>query len=93
MKALEKQPYGPLGNITVAKVLSYVEPAQPETEIEKIFAHFSENNHLLAIPVVKNGRPVGLINRYTFVDSLAQPCSALLSLAAVNCSAKNLVQT
>src|SRR5665811_2032366 len=54
-------------------ILRYVEPAQPETEIEKIFADFSDHKNLRAIPVVKNGRPVGLINRYEFVDNLAQP--------------------
>jgi diguanylate cyclase (GGDEF)-like protein len=58
---------------TVEKILRYVEPAQPETAIEKIFENFSGNKELRAIPVVRNGRPVGLINRYEFVDNLAQP--------------------
>lgn len=74
MKALVKQAYGSTRNIPAEIVLRYVEPAQPETAIEKIFANFYANKNLRAIPVVKNGRPVGLINRYTFVDSLAQPC-------------------
>jgi EAL domain-containing protein (putative c-di-GMP-specific phosphodiesterase class I)/GGDEF domain-containing protein len=60
-------------SITVETILRYVEPAQPETAIEKIFTNFSEDKNLRAIPVVKNGRPVGLINRYEFVDSFAQP--------------------
>lgn len=68
-----EQPYSNVRSVTVETILRYVEPAQPETEIEEIFAHFSENKNLRAIPVVKNGRPVGLINRYEFVDSLAQP--------------------
>jgi diguanylate cyclase (GGDEF)-like protein len=68
-----EQPYNNVRSVTVETILSYVEPAQPETEIEKILADFSANKNLRAIPVVKNGRPVGLINRYEFVDSLAQP--------------------
>ena len=33
----------------------------------------SGNTNLRAIPVVKNGRPVGLINRYQFIDRFAKP--------------------
>jgi len=68
-----RQPYRNTRGITVESVLRYVEPVQPETEIDKIFTHFSENKTLRGIPVVKNGRPIGLINRHEFVDSLAQP--------------------
>jgi diguanylate cyclase (GGDEF)-like protein len=68
-----EQPYSNPRSVTVEKILRYVEPTQPETAIEKIFASFSGNKNLRAIPVVKNGRPVGLINRYEFVDNLAQP--------------------
>ena len=67
------QPYGCNRGITVETLMRYVEPFQPETEVEKIFVHFSENPNMRAIPVVKNGCPVGLINRYEFVDSFAQP--------------------
>ena len=79
MKTIVKQPYGNTRNITVETVLHYVEPVQPETELEKIFACFSENNSLLAIPVVKDESPVGLISRYEFVDSFAQPLHRELS--------------
>jgi len=67
------QPYSNARSVTVETILRYVEPMQPATEIEKIFASFSANKNLRAIPVVTNGRPVGLINRYEFVDSLAKP--------------------
>lgn len=70
---------GSARNITVEALMRYVEPLQPETEVEKIFAHFSENHNLRAIPVVRHGRPIGLINRYEFVDSFARPfCRELL---------------
>lgn len=72
-RQLAEQPYRTPNVITIESILSYIEPAQPETAIEKIFSRFSEQKNLRAIPVVKNGRPVGLINRHEFVDSLAQP--------------------
>lgn len=74
MKTIAKQPYGNTRNLTVETVLRYIEPVQPETEFEKISALFSENKSLRSVPVVKDGRPVGLISRYEFVDIFAQPC-------------------
>jgi len=68
-----EQPYGSKRSITVETLLRYVEPVQPGTEIEKIFDCFSANKDLRAIPVVKHGRPVGLINRHELVDSFAKP--------------------
>jgi len=83
------QPYNSTRNITVEKVLHYVEPVDPKTEIEKIFVRFSENKSVLAIPVVKHGRPVGLINRHEFVYNFIQtfhreligkkPCADLMN--------------
>jgi diguanylate cyclase (GGDEF)-like protein len=79
MKAIAKQTYSNTRNITVETVSRYIEPVQPETELEKIFACFSENEGLLAIPVVKNERPVGLISRYEFVDRFAPSSHCELS--------------
>lgn len=72
MKTLAGQPYRNTRNIMVERLLRYVEPVQPETELDEVFARFSGNESLPAIPVVKNDRPVGLISRYEFVDSLAR---------------------
>ncbi|MGA8864904.1 MAG: phosphodiesterase [Gallionella sp.] len=72
-KHLAEQPHRNARIATIESILSYVEPVHPETDIEKIFFCFSEQKSLRAIPVVKNGRPVGLINRHEFVDSIAQP--------------------
>ncbi len=68
-----EQPYSSKRSITVEALLRYVEPFPPDTETEKIFACFSANKELRAIPIVKHGRPVGLINRYELVDSFAKP--------------------
>lgn len=55
-----EQPYRSSRSITVENLLRYVESVQPETDIEHIFCTFSANPNLRTIPVVKQGRPVGL---------------------------------
>lgn len=59
--------------IAVETLLRHVESVQPDTEIEQIFVHFSADKNLRSIPVVKHGRPVGLINRHQFLESFIQP--------------------
>jgi diguanylate cyclase (GGDEF)-like protein len=60
-------------NATTEKLLRYIEPVHPDTEHEKIFARFSENNKLRAIPIVENGMPVGLIGRPSYITCFVQP--------------------
>jgi EAL domain-containing protein (putative c-di-GMP-specific phosphodiesterase class I)/GGDEF domain-containing protein len=59
--------------MTAQKLLSYIEPVHPDTSNEQVFERFSSNAALHMIPVVKNGLPVGLINRYQFIDSYSKP--------------------
>lgn len=61
------------GRVTAQKLLTYIEPAQFDTENERISERFSENPALRVIPVIQNGVPVGLINRYSFIDRFARP--------------------
>ena len=58
---------------TAHKLLTFVEPAQPETSNDQLFERFSANPALRIIPVVKSGKPLGLINRYQFIDRFAKP--------------------
>ena len=58
---------------TAQKLLTYIEPVHPEARIEHIFDRFNADPALRAIPVVNNGTPVGLINRYSFIDRFAKP--------------------
>ncbi len=58
---------------TAFKLVTYIEPAHPGTLNDTIFERFSENPALRIIPVVKNGTPLGLINRYQFIDRFAKP--------------------
>lgn len=55
------------------KLLTYIEPVLPETSNDIIFERFTDNPTLRIIPVVKNGLPLGLINRYQFIDLFAKP--------------------
>jgi diguanylate cyclase (GGDEF)-like protein len=59
--------------ITAFKLLTYIEPVHPETSNDIIFERFSGNVALRIIPVVKNGTPLGIINRYQFLDRFAKP--------------------
>jgi diguanylate cyclase (GGDEF)-like protein len=61
------------GRVTAQKLLSYIEPVQHDTENERIFERFSETPSLRVIPVVQNEVPIGLINRYNFIDRFAKP--------------------
>jgi diguanylate cyclase (GGDEF)-like protein len=58
---------------TAHKLLTYVEPILPETLNTHVFERFSANPALRIIPVVKAGQPLGLINRYQFIDRFAKP--------------------
>jgi diguanylate cyclase (GGDEF)-like protein len=58
---------------TAHKLLSYVEPAHPDTHNDIICDRFNANPALHVIPVVRNGSPLGLINRYHFIDRFAKP--------------------
>lgn len=62
-----------MGRSTAQKLLSYVEAAQPDSSNDEIYDRFASTPSLRIIPVVHNGLPVGLINRYSFIDSFAKP--------------------
>jgi len=68
-----KAEYGNRTYTTAHKLLTYVEPVHPGTLIDYIFERFNANPALRIIPVVKNAVPLGLINRYHFIDRFAKP--------------------
>jgi diguanylate cyclase (GGDEF)-like protein len=59
--------------MTAQTLLKYVEPAHPDTLNDEIFERFSNQPSLRIVPVVKSGKPIGLINRYQFIDRFAKP--------------------
>ncbi|MFA6061113.1 MAG: GGDEF domain-containing protein [Gallionella sp.] len=58
---------------TAMKLLSYIEPVQPDTPNDLVLQRFYDDPALRIIPVVKNATPFGLINRYQFIDRFAKP--------------------
>lgn len=63
------------GNCAVcaAKLLRKVAPVAPDTPSEVVYEIFNTDAQLHALPVVKDGKPVGLINRYKLIDGFARP--------------------
>jgi EAL domain-containing protein (putative c-di-GMP-specific phosphodiesterase class I)/GGDEF domain-containing protein len=57
---------------TVLKLLRVAAPISPEMHNDAIYAMFVGDPDLQTIPVVDNGVPVGLINRYSMVERFAQ---------------------
>src|SRR5690606_9659811 len=58
------------GNL--AGLHEYLSPVTPETSNEEVYAIFEGRPHLYSLPVVSRGVPVGLISRYSIIDSFAR---------------------
>lgn len=58
---------------TARTLLTRVEPVTPDTANNEIYSRLSEDPTLNSIPVVKQGKPLGLINRHAFMERFAQP--------------------
>ena len=58
---------------TIRKLLRHVTPLSPAMENDKVYAHFEQNPELHVLPVVRDERPVGMINRYSLIDRFARP--------------------
>jgi EAL domain-containing protein (putative c-di-GMP-specific phosphodiesterase class I)/GGDEF domain-containing protein/CBS domain-containing protein len=60
---------------TAARLLMDIAPLPPETPNWKVEQRFAQERELQSVPVVRQGIPVGLINRHVFVDLMAKPFS------------------
>jgi EAL domain-containing protein (putative c-di-GMP-specific phosphodiesterase class I)/GGDEF domain-containing protein len=58
---------------TAEKLLIRVDPVGPMTANADVYARFTGNPSLHAIPVVENGVVLGLLNRHVFIDGYARP--------------------
>jgi EAL domain-containing protein (putative c-di-GMP-specific phosphodiesterase class I)/GGDEF domain-containing protein len=58
---------------TARSLMHDVEPAAPATLNEELFARFNDDETLLAVAIVDNETPVGLISRQRFLDRYAKP--------------------
>jgi diguanylate cyclase (GGDEF)-like protein len=63
----------PRAQATARTVLRQVEPVAPETPNDAVFARLESRPDEHAVPVVKDGVPVGLINRFNLIDRFARP--------------------
>lgn len=55
------------------RLLVWLPPIHPADNNQAVLSLFESDTSLNSIAVVENERPVGLINRYTLVDSFARP--------------------
>ncbi|HKF71401.1 MAG TPA: ATP-binding protein [Stellaceae bacterium] len=60
------------GDDRLASVAAPVTPVTPDTRCAVVFDRFRADAELIAIPVVDDGTPVGLVNRHDLTMSLAQ---------------------
>ncbi len=58
---------------TALKLLRIVPTATSDTRNSDIYELFLGDPKLQIVPVVENGAPIGIINRYTMIDRLARP--------------------
>jgi EAL domain-containing protein (putative c-di-GMP-specific phosphodiesterase class I)/GGDEF domain-containing protein len=58
---------------TAARLLVEVSSLPPEAPTHEVEKRFARERELQSIPVVQDGRPVGLINRHAFLDVMARP--------------------
>lgn len=61
------------GHMPVEKLLRIVTPVTSQCKNEKVYEMFEADPGLYSVPVVNNGRPAGLIGRYTMIDNFARP--------------------
>jgi diguanylate cyclase (GGDEF)-like protein len=59
--------------VTARKLLKSVPVVTPLMTADEVFNIFSQDAELNVLPVVSHGAPLGLINRYRFVDHYARP--------------------
>lgn len=75
--------------VTVNRLMNPVTPVAPSVHNDAVLERFEADPALLAVPVVDDGRPVGMINRFSFIDGFARlyrrelygrrPCTALMN--------------
>lgn len=58
--------------VTAHKLLIQVEPVSPEMDNEAVYMRFDADPELHALPVVRDGSPIGLINRQYLIDRFAK---------------------
>jgi EAL domain-containing protein (putative c-di-GMP-specific phosphodiesterase class I)/GGDEF domain-containing protein len=60
-------------DFTVERLAIAVPALPPEVQIDEAARRFADDPTLRALTLVEHGRPVGLLNRHTFIDRYARP--------------------
>ena len=68
-----QQPPTPDVHCCAGTLLREVAPISPETRVMEALDLFTANPELIAIPVVQDGVPVGLVNRKHLIERFARP--------------------
>ena len=55
------------------RILQRVAPVTPDTPNHLVFQRFRDDTELHGLPVVLDGRPVGLLRRHLFIETMARP--------------------
>lgn len=57
----------------IRQLLRPMDPVSPDAENDAVYARFEREPQLMSLPVVADGKPVGIINRYNLIDRFARP--------------------
>lgn len=61
------------GDFTMERLVESVAPVDPATVVDDLAVLFSNNDDLRAVAVVAGEKPVGLVNRQSFLNQYAKP--------------------
>lgn len=70
-------------NTSVSLLLHFVTPVSPATLMQEVYDRFTRHPSVLVIPVVEDGKPVGLINRNTLIELFSKPFARDLNARAL----------
>ena len=59
--------------VTALQLAARIEPVSPRSTGHQVYERFARDSTAHALPVVDQGRPVGLISRYSLIDRFARP--------------------
>ena len=65
-------------NFVAKSLMLNVNAISPENTNIEVTNYFRDNSGVIGLPVVENNKPIGLINRNIFMDSMARPFHAEL---------------
>lgn len=65
--------FGNQSRVTAGRLMRPVPPVAAHSPVSQVAERFTAEPGLYSLPVVTNGQPVGLLNRYAFLDLMARP--------------------